>query len=106
MAVVNAAPYGGGVLAKGPAAVPRYMYRAASAELLDRAGRMTAACARCGVPLAAAALQFSVREPRITSTIVGFSRPERAAETLGLATLAIPDTLWQELGAAWSASLG
>ena len=91
---------------RAPAAVPRYMDRAASAELLDRAGRMAAGCARYGVPLAAAALQLSVREPRITSTIVGFDRPERVAETLGLATLAIPDALWQELGAAWSASPG
>jgi D-threo-aldose 1-dehydrogenase len=94
---VNAAPYGGGMLSKGPEAVQRYMYRPASAELLERARRMAAACSRYGVPLAAAALQFSLREPRITSTIVGFSRPERVQETLRLANLSIPDALWQEL---------
>jgi D-threo-aldose 1-dehydrogenase len=45
----------------------------------------------------AAALQFSLREPRISSTIVGFSRPERVQETLRLARLSIPDVLWQTL---------
>jgi D-threo-aldose 1-dehydrogenase len=97
LGTVNAAPYGGGMLSKGPEAVLRYMYRPASSELLERARRMAAACARYEVPLAAAALQFSLREPRITSTIVGFSRPERVVETLRLASLSIPDVLWQEL---------
>jgi D-threo-aldose 1-dehydrogenase len=99
VAVVNAAPYGGGMLAKGPAAVARYMYRPASPELLGRARRLSAACERYDVPLAAAALQFSLRDPRITSTIVGFSRPERLAQTLHLAQLSVPAALWQELDA-------
>jgi D-threo-aldose 1-dehydrogenase len=97
LGTVNAAPYGGGMLSKGPDAVRRYMYRPASSELLDRAQRMAAACASYDVPLAAAALQFSLREPRITTTIVGFSRPERVHETLRLASLSIPDELWHQL---------
>ncbi len=59
---------------------------------------MNAVCGQYGVPLAAAALQFSLRQPMITSTIVGFSRPERIAQTLELATLPIADKLWEELG--------
>ncbi|HLL78204.1 MAG TPA: aldo/keto reductase, partial [Ktedonobacteraceae bacterium] len=60
VAILNAAPYGSGLLAKGPRAYPRYMYGQASPELLERAERMEAACERYGVPLAAAALQFSL----------------------------------------------
>lgn len=97
LAVVNAAPYGSGILAKGPDAYPRYMYASAPPELLERARRMATACARHGVPLAAAALQFSLRDPRITSTIVGMSRPERIAQTIELARTPIPDELWAEL---------
>jgi D-threo-aldose 1-dehydrogenase len=97
VAVMNAAPYGGGLLVKGPQAVPRYMYRPASADLLGRAERMAQVCDRYGIPLAAAALQFSLRQPRITSTVVGFSHPERVAQTIRLATTDIPDGLWQEL---------
>ena len=97
VAAVNAAPYGSGLLAKGPGAYPRYMYSQASPELLERAGRMEKACERYGLPLAAAALQFSLRDARIASTIVGMTRPERLAETLKLAQQTVPDELWAEL---------
>ena len=36
MAVLNAAPYGSGMLAKGPDAYPRYAYQQASPEMIDR----------------------------------------------------------------------
>ncbi|WP_026371081.1 aldo/keto reductase [Kallotenue papyrolyticum] len=99
LAVVNAAPYGGGLLAKGPEAWGRYAYRSASPQVLARAQRMADICARYAVPLAAAALQFSMRDPRITSTIVGMTRPERVQETLELACWPIPEQLWAELDA-------
>ena len=54
---------------------------------------------RFAVPMAAVALQCSLREPRITSTIVGMSRPERYDEALALAAHPIPDDLWSEIEA-------
>jgi D-threo-aldose 1-dehydrogenase len=98
IAVVNGAPFGGGILAKGPRADPRYAYRPAAPAVLDRAAQIEAACRRHRVPIAAAALQFSLREPRISSTIVGMSRPERINQTLDLATVPTPEALWDELG--------
>jgi D-threo-aldose 1-dehydrogenase len=47
--------------------------------------------------LAAAALQFSLRDPRVVSTIVGMSRPERVEQTLELAVHHVPDELWSTL---------
>ena len=44
VAVVNAAPYGSGMLAKGPDAYPRYAYQDAPAEMVERARRMAAVC--------------------------------------------------------------
>jgi D-threo-aldose 1-dehydrogenase len=99
VAVLNAAPYASGLLAKGPAAYPRYAYHEAPPYVLDRARRMAELCAEHGVPLAAAALQFSLRDPRVGSTIVGMSRAERVDETLRLAAQPIPDTLWPQLEA-------
>lgn len=99
VAAVNAAPYGSGILAKGPDTYPRYMYQDAPPSLLTRARQMEAVCKRYGVPLGAAALQFSLRDPRISSTIVGISRPERLTETINLAQYAIPAELWEELAA-------
>src|SRR6266581_1607253 len=97
VAAVNAAPYGSGLLAKGPGAYPRYMYSQASPELFRRARQMEETCKRYGLPLAAAALQFSLRDVRVTATIVGITRPERLAETLKLVQHPIPDVLWAEL---------
>jgi D-threo-aldose 1-dehydrogenase len=99
VAVLNAAPYGSGILAKGPSAYPRYAYQDADAALVECARKMEALCQRYDVPLAAAALQFSLRDPRITSTVVGMTRPERIQQTLDLAAHPIPDELWPQLDA-------
>jgi D-threo-aldose 1-dehydrogenase len=96
VAALNAAPYGSGVLAKGPSSYPRYMYGPATDDLLRRAFALEALCRRYRIPLAAAALQFSLRDPRIISTIVGVSRPERLAETLTYAEFSIPETFWED----------
>jgi D-threo-aldose 1-dehydrogenase len=97
IAFVNGAPYGGGILVKGPAAQPKYSYKQADRATLDRISAMQRACETRGVPLAAAALQFSLREHRITSTIVGISEPGRVDQTLRLAQWPIPGELWHEL---------
>jgi D-threo-aldose 1-dehydrogenase len=97
VAALNAAPYGGGMLAHGPDAYARYAYEEADPDVLQRARALQAICARHGVPLAAAALQFSLRDQRITSTIVGLSSPPRVAETVDLALAPLPSEFWDEL---------
>ncbi len=97
LAVLNAAPYGGGILAMGPDAYPYYRYQEASPELLMRAKAIEGVCRRHGVVMAAAALQFSLCDPRITSTLVGMTCPEQVAQTLRLAVDPIPDSFWAEV---------
>ncbi len=97
VACVNAATYGGGIRSKGPKQQPIYSYRPGPPTRARRAQAMQEACTRHGVPLAAAALQFSLRNESIASTVVGVSRPERVQQTLELARWAIPDELWDEL---------
>ena len=97
--VLNAAPYGGGMLAKGPEKQQKYAYGERDDRIATAAIAMRAAASRAGVPLAAAALQFSLRAPFVDSTVVGVSSPSRVAETLSLADLPIPDSLWAELDA-------
>lgn len=99
VAVVNAAPYGSGMLAKGPDAYARYAYQDAPPALVERTRQLAAVCQEYGVPLAAAALQFSLRDPRVTTTVVGMTKPERVAQTLELASHPIPDELWPALDA-------
>jgi D-threo-aldose 1-dehydrogenase len=38
-----------------------------------------------------------MQDPRVVSTIVGLSRPERVGQTLDLATHPVPDELWPRL---------
>lgn len=97
MGFANAAPYGGGMLVKGVDTVPRYCYQPASADVIERVRQMDRICSAHDVPLPAAALQFSVRDPRIASTIVGLSDPKRIDQTLQLLNWPIPPGMWEEL---------
>ncbi|MBO0662015.1 aldo/keto reductase [Jiella sp. MQZ9-1] len=97
IAILNAAPYAGGVLAKGSAVMKRVTYQEASEADLQPVRRVEEACARYGAAPGAAALQFSMRDPRIASTVVGVSKAERVAETLDWASAELPDALWQTL---------
>jgi D-threo-aldose 1-dehydrogenase len=60
---------------------------------------MEQACQAYGVPLAVAALHFSLRDPRITATVVGMARQERLAQTLEIMRQPIPPELWPALDA-------
>ncbi|MDE2384801.1 MAG: aldo/keto reductase [Alphaproteobacteria bacterium] len=97
MAVMNAAPYASGILSKGAAAMPLYAYQPADAEIVARVKKIEALCAEHGVPLGAAALQFSMRDPLVASTVVGVTSPERVKQTLEWAALPIPEALWAAL---------
>ena len=97
ISVLNAAPYAGGALAKGVAEYPRLAYQAAGDDELAPLRRVESVCARYGIPPGAAALQFSLRDERIASTICGVSKPERIEQTLAWADWLIPDAAWQEL---------
>jgi len=95
--VLNAAVYGGGILAKGPDVLPTYAYRDVSAEVRERIERMSRLCDEAGVPLRTAALQFSVRDPRVGATVVGLSHPERIDEVVAQLRTPVPDSLWTAL---------
>lgn len=97
IAILNAAPFAGGVLAKGTAVMPRVTYQPADEGALAGIRRIEAICARHGIAPGPVALQFSMRDPRVTSTIVGVSKPERVQQTLDWADTPIPQEVWEEL---------
>jgi D-threo-aldose 1-dehydrogenase len=97
MGVVNAAPYGGGALSGRPGADGRYGYRPVPPEVRSAIAAMAAACAAFGVPLSAAALQFSMRSALVDTTIVGASSIDRLDASIADARADIPDALWAEL---------
>lgn len=99
IAVINAAPYASGILAKGASKQPLFAYMPADDDIKSRANRIEKLCAKHGVPMGAAALQFSMRSPLMASTICGVSSPERVQQTIDWANFDIPNALWDELKA-------
>ena len=95
--ILNAAPYCGGVLAKGVEAYPRYVYQEATDTALEPIRQIEAVCAKHQIPPGAAALQFSMRDPRVASTICGVSKPERVQQTMAWAEWPIDEEVWREL---------
>ncbi|MFY0635366.1 MAG: aldo/keto reductase [Vannielia sp.] len=97
--VLNAAPYAGGVLAKGSSQMKQITYQKADEAALAPVRAIEEVCSRHQVPVGAVALQFSLRDPRIASTVIGVSSPERVAQTVGWAEWDVPPQVWAELEA-------
>lgn len=95
--VVIGGGFNSGILATGAVAGARYNYAPAGAEVLARVARMEAVCARHGVPLRAAALQFPLGHPIVASIIPGAIAAREVAENVAAFRQPIPADLWAEL---------
>jgi D-threo-aldose 1-dehydrogenase len=99
VSVVIGAVFASGILARGPAEGALYAYKPAEREVIERTRRIDAVCARHGVPLAAAALQFPLHHPAVASVIPGPNSPGQVRANLLHMRRAIPTDLWAELKA-------
>ena len=97
IAIFNAAPYAGGVLAKGPDNFKKITYQDATEEKLTPAREFEKVCKKHNVELGAAALQFSLKDKRITSTICGVTSVESIEKNLTWANSKISDEFWNEI---------
>jgi len=98
VAVLAAGVFNSGVLADpGPAAT--YDYRPASPGVMDRARRIAAACARHGLPIGAAALQFTLHHPAVTAAIAGARSPDEIVTDAQYLACDVPGALFDELAA-------
>ncbi len=97
LAVINAAIYGGGILANPQGGLSKYGYRDAPAEVLEAVAQMDKACREYGIDLSTAALQHSVNDPKITGTVVGFSKPARVDQLVAALETEIPAELTARL---------
>jgi len=97
ISVIAGGPYNSGILAVGPRAGATFNYRAASAEMLDKAQRINAVCTRYQVPLKAAALQFILAHPALASVIPGARSVAEVEDNVRMVEWTIPADLWAEL---------
>jgi D-threo-aldose 1-dehydrogenase len=91
--IVVGGPYSSGVLAGGR----HFEYAEASPEIMARVDRIKALASRHGVPIKAAALQFSLAHPASVSVIPGASKPERIKEDIEALNANVPPEFWQAL---------
>jgi D-threo-aldose 1-dehydrogenase len=92
--VIAGGVFNSGVLAGGNT----FDYADAPEEILVRVHELREACARHGVPLMAAAIQFPARRPPVSTVLVGCSSAREVDEDADLAGLDLPASLWDELG--------
>ncbi|MCX7383996.1 MAG: aldo/keto reductase [Alphaproteobacteria bacterium] len=91
--VVLGGPYNSGLLAGGTT----FNYENAPPDLAARAQAMHALCARHGVDLKAAALQFCAAHPVVATVIPGARNPDEVRENARMMSAPIPGALWAEL---------
>jgi len=95
--VILGGPYNSGILATGAVEGALYDYAPASPAILERTRAIEAVCRRHAVPLRAAALQFPLSQPMITTVIPGARDVAEVEENLRLMTHPVPYALWLEL---------
>ncbi|WP_375197920.1 aldo/keto reductase [Sphingobium sp.] len=93
-------PYNSGILARDLTGPLHYDYAAPNEDILARAHALSSICARFGVPLPAAALQFPLRRDPVVSVIPGLVGPDQVRESIARLDAALPDALWPALDAA------
>ncbi|MFG3185268.1 aldo/keto reductase [Streptomyces nigra] len=91
--VVVGGPYSSGVLAGGQ----HFEYQKAPAAVLAKVDRIKALAERYGIPIKAAALQFSLAHPATVAAIPGATRPSRIAEDVAALDADVPATFWTAL---------
>ncbi len=94
--LIIATPLERGLLATGPMEGAAYVARKFSPACLDHVARIQALCARHGIPLVAASLQWCVRHPQVAATIPGARTPEEARASVQAGDVTIPDAFWAE----------
>jgi D-threo-aldose 1-dehydrogenase len=92
--------YNSGILATGAVPGAKYNYGPAPAEIMARVARMEAVCARHGIPLAAAALQFPIAHPAVPTIIPGGRTVEQFLGSVELVSHPIPAAFWADMRAA------
>lgn len=97
MSVIIGAPFASGILVTGSGGDAKYAYGAASPEIQAKVRGIEAVCRVHNVSLPAAALQFPLAHPAVTSIIPGASRPSEVTQNIASLQAPIPAGFWSDL---------
>lgn len=94
--VVLGGVFNSGVLA-APSGQGTYDYAPVSPDIGRRVAALRDACTSQGVALGAAAIQFALHHPAVSSVLLGARTAAELVQDLEWADAPIPDTLWAEI---------
>lgn len=97
VSILQAGPFGSGILVQGSKNGARYDHVDAPKDILEKVKTIESVCAHYQVPLPAAALQFPLQHPAIASTVTGFRRPSQVVDCVTWKEYPIPTEFWTAL---------
>jgi D-threo-aldose 1-dehydrogenase len=98
VSILAAGVFNSGILADPRPGAP-YDYAPAPPEVVARAQRVAAVCARHGVPTAVAAMALPLRHAEVACVLVGARSAAEVRENVASFGRAVPEDLWRELAA-------
>ena len=98
--VVAGGVFNSGILGAWPPTSATFDYMPAAGAMLDRVRRIAEICARHDVPLAAAALQFVLRHPAVTTALIGPRTVDELDRNIEALAHPIAGVLWSDLAGA------
>lgn len=88
--------FNSGILATGPVPGSHFDYMPADDDVLAKVGAMEAIAKSHGVPLAAPALQFPLREPIVASVLIGTAKPSSLTRNMEIVEPRLADEIYAE----------
>ena len=95
--ILLAAPFESGILATGAVAGATFNYVPATPDILTRVRRLEEICRDHGVSLPAAALQFPLRHPAVSSVVVGMRSSKEVEQNVRWLGEKIDAAFWKSL---------
>jgi D-threo-aldose 1-dehydrogenase len=97
IALIIGGAYNTGILATGAVEGAYFQYAPAPPEIMERVRRIEAVCARHGLRLPTAALQFPLGHPAVATVIPGTRSPAEVAQNVEIFAPEVSADFWAEL---------
>jgi D-threo-aldose 1-dehydrogenase len=97
LGIVIGGAFNSGILATGAVPGASFHYQPADAAVMERVRRIEGVCHDHGVPLPAAALQFPLAHPVVSTVLVGARSPREIEDSVRHVAHPIPAAFWDTL---------
>lgn len=97
MGIMIGGVFNSGILAGGPTGHRKFNYQDVPEDIARRVEALSSTCERFGVPLAAAAIQYPLRNPAVTAVLIGPRDAEQVRQNVAWFEQDVPAELWEAL---------